>query len=271
MGLGLSSKGFVDVGVPKIINKNLVQVTIKRKNIKAINPVPIGFTVLELSKLLMIKTFWSHIQPHFKNKCEILYSDTDSLILKLKSNNISKDFKSLQHIFDFSNLDADDEIKTSFSTSQLEVNRGVVGKLKSDTKSNRVHCFCGIRKKCYSFITAPHNKKKSKIFKSSITSKRLNKKKLSFQTFISILADKDYNTMSRYRLTKKSHTIFRRKEIIKGLSSYDDNSFLKDCGLCCLPFNKSNTKYFKCIDKCCKKNRIYLKILRSKMNQLTFI
>ena len=84
-GLGLSSKGFVDVGVPKIINKNLVQVTIKRKNINAINPVPIGFTVLELSKLLMIKTFWSHIQPHFKNKCEILYSDTDSLILKLKS------------------------------------------------------------------------------------------------------------------------------------------------------------------------------------------
>ena len=270
-GLGRGSKGVCDIGTFKIINKNLVQVSCKRKNIKAVNPVPIGFTVLELSKLLMIKTFWSHIQPHFKDNCEIIYSDTDSLIMKLKSNSLTEDLKSLRHIFDFSNLDVTDQIRQTFSASELETNRGVVGKLKSDTKSNRIHCFCGLSKKCYSFISAPHNDKRSKIFKSSITSKRLRKNKLTFKTFIKILADRDYNTMDGYRLTKKSHSVFRTREIIKGLSLFDTNIFLKNCGICCLPFSPTNFNHFKCTDNSCVINRIYLNILRSKMNKLTYV
>ena len=74
-------------------------------------PIYLGFTVLELSKLLMYETYYDKLQPFFgQEKNHLHYMDTDSFILSVYTKDIIKDLKNLEHIFDFSNLDKNHEL-----------------------------------------------------------------------------------------------------------------------------------------------------------------
>ena len=66
----------------------------------------LGFTVLELSKLLMYETYYDKLQPYFGQKnLNLHYMYTDSFVLSGITKDIVKDLKNLEDIFDFSNLD----------------------------------------------------------------------------------------------------------------------------------------------------------------------
>ena len=74
-------------------------------------PIYLGFSVLELSKLLMYETYYDKLQPCFgQENIHLHYMDTDSFVLSVNTIDIIKDLKSLENIFDFSNLDKNHEI-----------------------------------------------------------------------------------------------------------------------------------------------------------------
>ena len=90
----------------------------------------VGFAILELSKLHMYETYYGTLQPYFgQEKLQLHYIDTDVMILSMKTENIIKDFKKLEDLFDFSNLDENLEL---FS----EKNKKVIGKFKVETPKN---------------------------------------------------------------------------------------------------------------------------------------
>ena len=93
-------------------------------------PIYLGFAVLELSKLHMYETYYDKLQPFFGQKnIQLHYIDTDAFVLSLKTQDIIKDLKNLEDIFDFSNLDKNHEL---FS----ERNKKVIGKFKLETPKN---------------------------------------------------------------------------------------------------------------------------------------
>ena len=70
------------------------------------NPIYLGFTVLEVSKLLMYETYYDILQPYFgRENIQLHYMDTDSFVLRVNTKDIIKDLKNLENIFDFSNLE----------------------------------------------------------------------------------------------------------------------------------------------------------------------
>ena len=74
-------------------------------------PIYLGFSVLQLSKLLMYETYYDKLQPYFGHEnIQLHYMDTDSCILSVNTKYIIKDLKNLEHIFDFSNLDKNIEL-----------------------------------------------------------------------------------------------------------------------------------------------------------------
>ena len=74
-------------------------------------PIYLGFSVLELSKLLMFETYYDKLQPNFgQENIKLHYMDTDSFVLSASTNDIIKDLKNLEDIFDFSNLDKNHEL-----------------------------------------------------------------------------------------------------------------------------------------------------------------
>ena len=68
-------------------------------------PIYLGFTVLELSKLLMYETYYCILQKCFRQKnIQLHYMDTDSSVLSGNTKDIIKSLKNLEDLFDFSNL-----------------------------------------------------------------------------------------------------------------------------------------------------------------------
>ena len=120
-------------------------------------PIYLGFSVLELSILLMYETYYDKLQPCFGQKnIQLLYMDTDSFVLSVNTKDIIEDSKNLEDIFDFSNLDENHEL---FSNK----NKKLIGKFQMETpKSIWIDKFVCLRSKMYAFKCGDDSKNKSK-------------------------------------------------------------------------------------------------------------
>jgi hypothetical protein len=78
-----------------IFDEKSCAILMRKTSMLSNKPIYIGATVLKLSKLLMYK-----LQPYFGEKnMELLYVDTDSFILKLKTDDLNKDLELLKGKF----------------------------------------------------------------------------------------------------------------------------------------------------------------------------
>ena len=79
--------------------------------VKMEKPIYLGFTILELSKLLMYETYYDKLQKYFGiDGVQIHYQDTDAYIMSIKTTDVVNDITILQNrykMFDFSNLNKD--------------------------------------------------------------------------------------------------------------------------------------------------------------------
>ena len=118
----------------------------------------VGFAILELSKLHMYETYYDTLQPYFgQENLQLHYVDTDGVILSMKTENIIKDLKNLEGIFDFSNLDENHEL---FSNK----NKKIIGKFKIEIpKIIWIDEFICLRSKVYSFKCKDKDENKNKI------------------------------------------------------------------------------------------------------------
>ena len=135
--------------------ENCDSYSFKKNEVLMDKPIYLGFAVLELSKLHMYETYYDNIQPYFgQENIQLHYMDTDSFILSINTNDIIRDLKNLEDIFDFSNLNAKHEL---FSNK----NKKVIGKFKIETpKNKRIDEFVCLRSKLYSFKCGEDSKNK---------------------------------------------------------------------------------------------------------------
>jgi hypothetical protein len=67
---------------------NLYLIEMYKEQVKYDKPIYVGTSILDLSKLHMMKFHYDVIQKQFKNKSELIYSDTDSLVYNLQHEDI---------------------------------------------------------------------------------------------------------------------------------------------------------------------------------------
>ena len=63
-------------------------------------PIYVGFSILDLSKLLMYEFHYKHIKSKFDAK--LLLTDTDSLVYEIKTEDVYEDFYGDKNLIDFS-------------------------------------------------------------------------------------------------------------------------------------------------------------------------
>ena len=77
----------------KIFSEDLVAIHKKKTVIECNKPIYIGFVVLELSKLKMYQTYYEYFKPKFGERVNLLYTDTDSFVLRIESEDLYEEIK----------------------------------------------------------------------------------------------------------------------------------------------------------------------------------
>ena len=83
----------------KIFSKNFVAIH-QIKPVFILNKlIYVGFSILDLSKMLMYKFHYEYIQ--YKFSARLLFTDTDSLVYEIKTVDVYEDFYQDKDLFDF--------------------------------------------------------------------------------------------------------------------------------------------------------------------------
>ncbi|XP_053205584.1 uncharacterized protein LOC128389950 [Panonychus citri] len=67
-------------------------------------PIIVGFTVLELAKLHVYTLYYDRFKSYFHDNISLVYSDTDSLLVEIKTDDLVRDMDHFSDIMDFSDL-----------------------------------------------------------------------------------------------------------------------------------------------------------------------
>ena len=121
-------------------------------------PIYVGQAILDLSKTLMFDFHYNYIRKKYNNKAELLFTDTDSLMYLIQTEDFYRDIKK--------------DVKKKFDTSdyydyhpsgiKTDVNKKVIGKFKDEVGGDQITHFVGLRPKLYTFKVEMKYKKDKK-------------------------------------------------------------------------------------------------------------
>ncbi|KAL4131679.1 hypothetical protein QTP88_008958 [Uroleucon formosanum] len=205
-----------------IFTENLAAVHMKRTQISFKQPIYIGMCILDLSKMLMYDFYYNIIKKKYGNRVRLLYTDTDSLILEIKTNDFYQDIKiNLDH------FDTSDYPKDNIYGLPL-VNKKVLGKFKDELNGKIMTEFIGLRSKLYSHRILDTEKE---IKKAKGVKKNVVENKICFNDFENCLLTKESKYVKQNLFRTKKHDIFTVEQNKKALSVYDDKRFILDNGI----------------------------------------
>ena len=79
------------LNVAQNFDNNLVAIQKRKVALKLNKPAYIGTCILDLSKVVMYKFHYDYIKNKDDNKSKLLFSDTDSLMDKIKAEDVYED------------------------------------------------------------------------------------------------------------------------------------------------------------------------------------
>ena len=80
-------------GIPRSY-ENYDSYTFKQNEVFMDKPIYLGFSVLELSKILIYETYYDKLQPYFGlENLHLHYMDTDSFVISVKTKDFIKDYQ----------------------------------------------------------------------------------------------------------------------------------------------------------------------------------
>ena len=149
-----------------IFNPDLVGIQNHKEKVLLNKPIYVGMSVLDLSKHLMYDFYYNHLKKLYTHNIRLLYTDTDSLIVKVDTEDIYADMSLNADLYDTSNYQSDHPL---FSNT----NKKIIGKFKDELGGKVMTESIGIRPKMYSYVGEDSGKRakgaKKSVLKQTIT------------------------------------------------------------------------------------------------------
>ncbi len=202
----------------KIFDENLAAIELRKTKALINKPFYVGFTVLELSKLHMYRFHYDYIKRIFNEKAELLFTDTDSLMYQIFSENVYETFyKDREKYFDFCEFPA----KSPFF---YENNKRKIGFFKDEAKGQMILEFVGLRPKMYSYLIQTEkgveDKHRAKGIQSAVA------KNFRHENYLKELKTPIENFVKNKRIGSKLHNIYSIETKKRGLCAFDDKRIL---------------------------------------------
>ena len=177
-------------------------------------PIYVGQAILDLSKTLMFDFHYNFIRKKYGNKAELLFTDTDSLMFLIQTDDfyhdIKKDIKR--------NFDTSDYPENHLSGIKTGVNKKVIGKFKDEVGGKQITHFVGFRPKLYSFKVEEEGEvRKAKGVKNNVI-----KKSLTFEDYKKCLFSEEKVMKEMNIIRSENHDIYSMTVNKIALSANDD-------------------------------------------------
>ena len=196
-----------------IFSENLIAIHMHRKKMKLNKPIYLGMSILDLSKTLMYDFHYNYIKPKYGENAKLLFTDTDSLMYEIKTQDFYKDIsKDVEKMFDTSNYP-----KEHPSGIKTGVNKKVIGMMKDECGGKQIEEFVGLRSKLYSYIMSESEEKKCKGIKKNVI-----KKEITFQNYKDCLFNDKEETRKMNLIRHRNHDLYTESIEKIALSSKDD-------------------------------------------------
>ena len=150
-----------------MFSNDLFGIDMRKSRLLLNKPVFTGMTILDNSKILMYDFFYNELKKKYGPKCELLYTDTDSLLLEIETDDVYKDIETNKNIYDTSDYPKEHPLYS-------DANKKVLGKMKDECNGTSIaECVC-LRSKMYSILKGNEkNIKKAKGVKKCVVKKQI--------------------------------------------------------------------------------------------------
>ena len=202
----------------KIFNENLVSVHMKKTSLTMNKPVYLGMSILDLSKIIMFDFHYKYIKPKYENKAKLLFTDTDSFLYEIQTEDFYKDISG--------------DVKDRFDTSDYPenhpsgiptgINKKVLGMFKDEAAGKTIKEFVGLRAKLYSYkMDEGKENKRCKGIKKAVVEKSITHE--DYKTCLTTGKEQ----LRRQNIIRSYEHVVYTEEVNKiALSAADDKRYL---------------------------------------------
>lgn len=173
----------------------------------------LGTTILDLSKYLMYDFHYNVMKPKYGNKCEMIYTDTDSFVYDIKTDDLYSEMFEMKEYFDLSDVKID-----KFKSNE---NKKVIGKFKDESEMIPITEFVALKPKLYSFLV--HGEDKKHLKAKGIT--RGAQKDMKHEMFTECARSCKDVDIKQVRIQMFKRQVYTLETSKKGLSNYDDKMY----------------------------------------------
>ena len=207
----------------KIFSENLISVHMKKTSLVMNKPVYLGACILDLSKTIMYDFHYNYIKPMYKDKAKLLFTDTDSLMYEIETEDFYKDISGdVKNRFDTS--DYPDNHPSGIPTG---INKKVLGMFKDEAMGKSIKEFVGLRAKLYSYkMDKGEESKKCKGIK-----KRVVENSITHEDYKTCLLTGKEQLRKMNIIRSYDHEVYTEEVNKVALSAEDDKRYITDDGI----------------------------------------
>ena len=207
----------------KIFSENLISVHMKKTSLVMNKPVYLGACILDLSKTIMYDFHYNYIKPMYGDKAKLLFTDTDSLMYGIETEDFHKDISG--------------DVKNRFDTSDYPnnhpsgiptgCNKKVLGMFKDEAMGKSIKEFVGLRAKLYSYkMFEGEESKKCKGIK-----KRVVEKSITHEDYKTCLLTGKEQLRKMNIIRSYEHEVYTEEVNKVALSAEDDKRYIMNDGI----------------------------------------
>ena len=219
----------------KIFSENLVSVHMKQTSLTMNKPVYLGMCILDLSKTVMFDFHYNYIKPKYANKAKLLFTDTDSLLYEIETEDFYKDIsRDVRNRFDTS-----DYPQNHPSGIPTGINKKVLGMMKDEAAGKNIKEFVGLRAKLYSFIMDDGAESK----KCKGVKKQVVESSIKHEDYKTCLTTGKEQLRKQNILRSYDHEVYTEEVNKVALSAMDDKRYILKDGMHTLAWGHYKINY----------------------------
>ena len=207
----------------KIFSENLISVHMKKTSLTMNKPDYLGMCILDLSKTIMFDFHYNYIKPKYGDKAKLLFTDTDSLMYEIQTEDFYKDIS--------------EDVKNRFDTSDYPenhpsgiptgINKKVLGMFKDEAAGKIIKEFVGLRAKLYSFKMEEGGESK----KCKGVKKQVVENSITHEDYKTCLTTGKEQLRKQNILRSYNHEVYTEEVNKIALSAQDDKRYILSDGV----------------------------------------